>query len=463
MHYLSTDPNTGVSGEEFALIENDQLEKVLEQAAIAFSSWRGSDLEQRCTLLKSVGSTLRSEAGRLASIIVAEMGKRIQEAFFEVQLCAQICDYYADNLSAFLQPEPVPGIDGAAVQKEPIGPILAIEPWNFPFYQIFRVAAPQIAAGNVVIIKPSELVPQCALEIQSVFSKFCDLEGVYTTIFASHDQISNVIADPRVRGVTFTGSERAGAIVAQQAGRNLKKVVLELGGSDPMIVREDVAIEWAVQQALFGRLLNTGECCVGTKRLIIVGKERARAIEGAIAGIFSHIPVGDPRDKSTKLGPLVSHRAVEMLKNQVDRAIAAGARLVAGGKRVNRDGFFFEPTLLADMGAGNQVYSEEFFGPVLLIDSVDNDDAAVELANATPFGLGASILSEDIEAAQQIAGKIASGMVFINQASRTQAELPFGGIGYSGFGRELAQAGFQEFLNHKLVTVVPAGTPPMGA
>ena len=463
MQYQSINPATASPGAEFALITNEALEAALQQSADAFELWRGTEVSVRSAMLRAVAASLREGAGRLASIIVAEMGKRVQEAFFEIQLCAQICDYYADHVGQFLAPEQVPGVEGAIVLKEPIGPILAIEPRNFPFYQIFRVAAPQLAAGNVVIVKPSELVPECGLEIAALFKKHCGFKGVYTNIFASHDQIGEMIADGRIKGVTFTGSTQAGAVIAEQAGRNLKKVVLELGGSDPMIVREDAPIEWAVQQALFGRLLNTGQCCVGTKRLIVVGKERAEIVEAALARIFAKIPAGDPGNPETKLGPLVSGRAVQTLKDQVDRAVAHGARLVAGGSRMDRAGFYFEPTILADMAPDNPVYREEFFGPVLMLDAVADDEEAVSLANATPFGLGASILSEDLEVAERMARRIASGMVFINQASRTQADLPFGGIGQSGFGRELAEAGFGEFLNRKLVTAVPCVTPPLGA
>ena len=441
MQYQSINPTTASPGAEFTLITNEALEAAVQQAAEAFEVWRGTEVSVRSAMLRAVAASLRDDAGRLASVIVAEMGKRLPEAFFEVQLCAQICDYYANHAGQFLAPEQVPGVEGALVLKEPLGPILAIEPWNFPFYQIFRVAAPQLAAGNVVIVKPSELVLGCSLEIAALFETHCDLKGVYTTVFGSHEQIGEMIADARIKGVTFTGSTQAGAAIAEQAGRNLKKVVLELGGNDPMIVREDAPIEWAVQQALFGRLLNTGQCCVGTKRLIVVGKERAQIVEAALAGIFAKIPAGDPGD----------------------RAIANGARLVTGGNRMDRTGFYFEPTILADMAPDNPVYREEFFGPVLMLDAVASDDEAVSLANATPFGLGASILSEDMEAAERMARRIASGMVFINQASRTQADLPFGGIGTSGFGHELAEAGFGEFLNRKLVTAVPCGTPPLGA
>ncbi len=463
MQYQSINPATVSRGAVFPPITDGALESAVQQAAAAFEVWRDTAISARSAMLRAVAASLRQDAGRLASIIVSEMGKRIAEAFFEIQLCAQICDYYAANAAVFLEPAQVPGVDGAIVLKEPLGPILAIEPWNFPFYQVFRVAAPQLAAGNVVIVKPSELVPECAVEIAALFDRHCDIKGVYTNVFASHDQIGGLIADARIKGVTFTGSTRAGAVIAEQAGRNLKKVVLELGGSDPMIVREDAPLEWAIQQALFGRLLNTGQCCAGTKRLIVVGKERAQIVETALARIFANIPAGDPADKDTKLGPLASAAALQNLKEQVDRAVTHGARLVAGGNPMERAGFYFEPTILADMAADNPVYREEFFGPVLIIDCVASDDEAVALANATPFGLGASILSEDMETAERMARRIASGMVFINQASRTQADLPFGGIRESGFGRELAEAGFGEFLNRKLVTTVPCGTPPLGA
>lgn len=337
-----------------------------------------------------------------------------------------------------------------------------MEPWNYPYYQVVPVAAPQLMAGNVLLLKHAENVPQCALAFERLLQEAGAPAGVYTNIFASIDQVGRVIDDPRVRGVTLTGSERAGAAVAERAGRNLKKVVTELGGSDPMIILEDAPLDWAVRSALAGRLANTGQCCVGTKRIIAVGQDRADAVLHGLVDRMGGLKVGDPADPATALGPVSSERALQGLLDQINLASANGAAVALGGRRIDRPGYYLEATVLTGIDEHNPIYTQELFGPVVAVYSVADEAAAVRLANATPFGLGASILSADTDRARPTASQIESGMVFINQPFRTSADLPFGGVKNSGFGRELAESGFEEFVNKKLITVAPAGTPPFG-
>jgi succinate-semialdehyde dehydrogenase/glutarate-semialdehyde dehydrogenase len=348
------------------------------------------------------------------------------------------------------------------VETEPIGVILAIEPWNFPYYQLARVAGPQLVAGNVLVVKHAENVPQCALAFARLFEKAGAPVGLYTNIFASHDQIGRVIEDPRVAGVTVTGSERAGSAVAERAGRSLKKVVMELGGSDPLIVLPDVDLEQAVAGALMGRMFNTGQSCVSSKRIIVVGKERGEAFLNAFKSGLALLQAGDPADADTTLGPLSSERALELILDQIRIATDGGAQVVLGGSRIARPGYYLEPTILIGIDEKNPAWTLEFFGPVASYYVVDTEDEAVALANATPFGLGASLFTADLDRGRKLAKQIDSGMVFINQPAWTAPEIPFGGTKNSGFGRELSELGFGEFVNRKLVNTAPAGAPPWG-
>jgi succinate-semialdehyde dehydrogenase/glutarate-semialdehyde dehydrogenase len=348
------------------------------------------------------------------------------------------------------------------VHIEPIGVLFGIEPWNFPYYQIARVAGPQLMVGNVLLLKHAESVPQSALAFARLFEQAGAPEGVYTNLFISIEQAGRVIDDPRIRGVTLTGSERAGAAVAERAGRNLKKVVLELGGSDPFIVLEDAPLDWAIQSAVTGRMLNAGQCCVGSKRIIVMGKARGQAFLEGFARRMSALQVGDPADPETAVAPLASERALNLLLEQIDRATTHGARIVCGGQRVDRPGFYLQPTILAGIEPQNPLFAEELFGPVAAFHVVEDEDDAIALANGTPFGLGASVFTADTERGERIAARIDSGMVFVNQPFGTAPELPFGGVKRSGFGRELSQLGFDEFVNKKLVKVAPVGASPFG-
>ncbi len=316
--------------------------------------------------------------------------------------------------------------------------------------------------GNVLLLKHAESVPQCALAMEDLFHRAGAPRGVLTNLFASIEQVARVIDDDRVRGVTLTGSERAGASVAERAGRNLKRCVMELGGSDPLIVLEDAPLEASLNGALAGRMFNAGQCCVGTKRIIIVGRQRGQEFLAAYTERMAAMRAGDPSDPQTTLGPLASERGLNLLLEQIARGTRAGAVVATGGRRMDRPGFFMEPTVLSGIDSDNPLYKEELFGPVAQLYIVEDEDEAIALANGTPYGLGGSVFTADIARGQRLAAQIDSGMFFINQPFRTSAELPFGGVKNSGFGRELSQLGFDEFVNKRVITVAPAGTPPFG-
>jgi succinate-semialdehyde dehydrogenase / glutarate-semialdehyde dehydrogenase len=464
MTYRTINPSTGEVMQSFDTISDAELARALEVAHSCFENvWRKSPIAQRVAVMKAAAADLRDNVAKHAALITTEMGKLIGTAEAEVMLSAAILDYYADRAERLLATKELPESPGAVLQTEPIGVILAIEPWNFPYYQLARVVAPQLIAGNVVVTKHAQNVPQCAVAFAELFERAGAPEGVYTNLFASIEQVGNAIEDRRVAGVTLTGSERAGADVAARAGRSLKKVVMELGGSDPFIVLDDADLEHAVAGALFGRMFNTGQSCVGSKRIIVVGRDRGEKFLAEFTAAMQNQKPGDPMDPNTALGPVSSERALETLVAQVSEARTAGARVVIGGDRIDRDGFYLEPTVLTDIDPANPAYNTEFFGPVASFYIVDSADEAIKLANATRFGLGASVFTADLDRGRAIAAQIDSGMVFLNQPAWTAPEVPFGGTKSSGFGRELSELGFGEFVNHKLVNVAPPGSPPWGA
>lgn len=461
MAYQTTNPATGETVATFEEISDVELAKVIDVAQSCYEmDWRNRPIAQRAQIVRTAAKLMRERQEQLAGLITLEMGKLIAEARGEVGLSADILDYYADRAEAYLKPRPIPEAPGATVETLPLGVIVCIEPWNFPYYQLARVAGPQLVVGNVLVAKHAENVPQCALAFAKLFEDAGAPRGAYTNIFVSVEKVDRLIEDVRVRGVTLTGSERAGAAVAGQAGRALKKSVMELGGSDPLIVLEDAPLEPTLANAMWGRMTNTGQSCVGAKRFIVVGQQRGKAFLEGLTARMSALRPGDPMDPETTLGPVSSERAMNGLLQQIEAAKAAGARVVTGGGRVNRPGFFVEPTILTDITESNPVYTQEVFGPVASFYVVDSEDEAIALANATPFGLGGSVFTADVERGHGVARRIESGMVFVNHSSFTAPELPFGGIKNSGYGRELSELGFGEFVNRKLIDISPAGSPP---
>ncbi|BCQ28647.1 NAD-dependent succinate-semialdehyde dehydrogenase [Caballeronia sp. EK] len=454
MTFQTINPATGKLVKEFPLQSDDQVFAALDAAHRRYhEDWKQRPVAERARIVARAAKILREKRDEYATLPTLEMGKVTRFSYLEVDLVADILDYYAQNGEAFLKAQPVPGEPDATILAEPIGVVLAIEPWNFPYYQLARVAAPQLIAGNVVLMKHAENVPQCALAFARLFEEAGAPEGVYTNLFCSIDQVAKLVDDFRVRGVALTGSERAGASVGERAGRSLKKVILELGGSDPALILEGAPLDHAVEQVVMGRTFNSGQGCVNIKRVIVVGKDRGASMLAMLKEKFAAIKVGDPTDESTVLGPLVSERALQGLLTQIDEARAAGARIVHGGKRVERDGFYLEPTIITDIAEANPLFQQEAFGPVLSFYIVDSEQEAIRLANATKYGLGGYVFDADVGHAKDVARQIESGMVYINSCFADSPKLPFGGIKNSGFGRELSELGMGEFLNRKLIRV----------
>ena len=455
MAYQSTNPYTGKVEKTFDDISAAQLEEKLQRADACFQSdWRERGFAARAVILKSAAALMRERAQTFAELITLEMGKLISQSLGEVALSAAILDYYADNAEKFLETEQLTTPRGQAmVESSPIGVLFGVEPWNYPYYQIARFAAPNLMAGNVVMVKHASSVPQCALAFEQLLQEAGAPDGAYTNLFISKDQVAQMIEDPRIRGVALTGSEGAGAIVAAQAGKHLKKTTLELGGSDAFIVLEDADLDKAVKHAVSGRMGNSGQACTASKRFIVVDALADRFLEKFQAALDQFKP-GDPMDKATTLAPLSSAQALENLLKPVDGAVEHGARVVVGGKRIDgHTGAFMQPTVITDIREDNPAFKEEFFGPVALFFRVADEDAAVALANDSPFGLGGSVFTQDIERGKRVARKIDTGMMFINSGAVSSPELPFGGVKNSGYGRELSGAGIQEFVNKKLIRV----------
>ena len=455
MAYQTTNPYNGQVGKIFDEISDAQLEASIKAADDCFRNhWRKTSFEERTAILKRAASTMRERSQGFAELISLEMGKLIAQSQGEVALCAAILDYYADHAEAFLAPERLASSRGEAmVESSPLGVLFGVEPWNFPYYQLVRFAAPNLMAGNVVLVKHASNVPQCALAFEGLLSDAGAPPGAYTNLFVSKDQIGRIIDDDRVRGVALTGSEGAGAVVAARAGKNLKKTTLELGGSDAFIVLDDADLEKAVKHAVSGRMGNAGQACTASKRIIVVESLADRFLEKFQAAMAGFKP-GDPMDKETTLAPLSSSQALKTLLGQVEEAVGGGARLLMGGRRIDGErGEFMQPTILTDIAPDNPAYHQEFFGPVALFFRVPDEDAAVKLANDSPGGLGGSVFTSNIERGRDVARRIDTGMVFINSSAVSSPELPFGGVKNSGYGRELSSAGIQEFVNKKLIRV----------
>ena len=455
MAYLSTNPFTGKVEKRFDDISATALEEKMAAAHNCFKSeWSARSYADRTAILKRAAALMRERAQPLAELITLEMGKLIVQSLGEVALSASILDYYADHAEQFLAPEKLATPKGEAmVESSPIGVLFGVEPWNYPYYQVARFAAPNLMAGNVVMVKHASSVPQCALAFEQLMMDAGAPAGAYTNVFASKDQVAQIIEDPRIRAVALTGSEAAGAIVAAHAGKQLKKTTLELGGSDAFIVLDDADMDKAIKHAVSGRMGNAGQACTASKRFIVVEALASSFLEKFQSALGDFAP-GDPMDKATTLAPLSSASALENLLKQVDAAASHGARVVMGGKRIDGlPGNFMQPTILVDVDPKNPAYKEEFFGPVAMFFRVADEDAAIALANDSPFGLGGSVFTQDIERGKRVARQIDTGMVFINSGAASSPELPFGGVKNSGYGRELSGAGIQEFVNKKLIRV----------
>jgi succinate-semialdehyde dehydrogenase/glutarate-semialdehyde dehydrogenase len=452
--YAVVNPATGETLSEYEQISDSDLDAAISKASDAFRNWSlETSVAERAAMIQKVADFHTERREELAAIIVREMGKPVEQALGEVDFCADIYGYYAEYAGDFLKDEPIELRDGEGtgiIRRAPIGPLIGIMPWNFPYYQVARFAGPNLILGNTVLLKPAGQCPESALALQSMFDDAGFPEGAYQTIFATNEQIADGIADPRIRGVSLTGSERAGAAVAEIAGRNLKKVVLELGGSDPFILLGTGNIDSAVEAAVAGRLDNTGQSCNAAKRFIVHEDLYEDFVSRFCEGMTSTEP-GDPTSEDTEIGPLSSSQAADRLQEQLDRAVEQGARIVAGG---GREGNFFKSTVLTDVTSENEAYREEFFGPVAMVFKVGSEQEAIELANDTDFGLGSYVFTDDHDQAMRVADALDTGMVYVNGVGADAAELPFGGVKRSGFGRELGRYGIEEFTNKKLIRVL---------
>lgn len=454
MPYQTVNPFNNQLIKEYTPHNDDQVEMALAQAdALYHSEWAKGDINQRLPVLHKLADLMESRVEELANIASVEMGKLIAQSRGEVKLCAQIARYYADNAQKLLAPVRYESSLGEAwVEHHPIGVLMAVEPWNFPYYQLMRVLAPNLAAGNPVLVKHASIVPHCAEAFEKLVHEAGAPKGAYTNLYISQDQVADIIADDRVQGVALTGSEKAGSIVAAQAAKKLKKATLELGGNDVFVVLDDCDLDKAAKVGAQARLNNAGQVCTAAKRFIVQEKVAEPFLQ-KLTEHFRAVKMGDPLDSATTLGPLSSKSALEELTKQVDEAVKQGAKLHLGGKAVQHDGNFFEPTILTHISRDNPAYFTEFFGPVAQVYVVKDDEEIVKLANDSHYGLGGAIFSSHIERAKQLASRIETGMVYINSLTDTAPELPFGGVKRSGFGRELSDLGIKEFVNQKLVVV----------
>src|SRR5829696_1365814 len=451
--YAVVNPATGETVKEYPEISDEELRDAIGRADDASRTWPSSTgVADRAALVRKVGELHSERRQQLAETAVREMGKPIEQALMEVDFAGEIYGYYADNAENLMADEPIELLGGegtALIRRSPFGVLLGIMPWNFPYYQVARFAGPNLVIGNTILLKHAPQCPESAAAIQQIIDEAGFPEGAYENVYATNEQVEWVIADPRVRGVSVTGSERAGAAVAEIAGRNLKKVVLEMGGSDPFILLGTDDLDKTVEDAAAARLDNTGQSCNAAKRFIVVDDLYEPFLEKFTAAMAAIKP-DDPTSSDSEIGPLSSTAAADRLEDQVKRAVDQGAKVVVGG---GREGNFFEPTVLTDIGPDNDAYREELFGPVAQVYRVASEEEAVKLANDTPFGLGSYVMTTDTEQAERLADQIDAGMVYVNIVGADSAELPFGGTKRSGFGRELGRLGADEFVNKKLIRV----------
>lgn len=449
----SVSPTSGETLQTFLALDDDGIESALERATTGFHVNRARSFRERALRMTRVAELLESRAAELGRVITAEMGKPLTAAVAEVKKCATACRYYADHAEEILADEPVKTEAAQSfVRYEPIGPVLAVMPWNFPFWQVFRFAAPALMAGNAGLLKHASNVPQCALAIEALFRDAGFVDHEFQTLLIGSGQVPRLLADDRIKAATLTGSEAAGASVAELAGRHLKKVVLELGGSDPFIVMPSADLDRAVEIAVKARIVNNGQSCIAAKRFI-VHASIAAAFETKFVSAMEALNVGDPFDPATDIGPLATPQIVSDLEKQVQQSISAGARLLTGGRRLGERGNFYAPTVLTDIPDGAPAACEETFGPVASLFRVRDIDEAIAVANASTFGLGASVWTNDRAEIERFVSGIESGQVFVNAMVASDPRVPFGGVKRSGFGRELGAHGIREFVNIKTVWV----------
>ncbi|MGQ5576491.1 NAD-dependent succinate-semialdehyde dehydrogenase [Streptomyces sp. ECR3.8] len=455
----TVNPYTGERVREFPALSAEDVGRAIDAAHAAFPDWRARSTADRGALVQRAGRLMRERKEELAHLLTLEVGKLIDSSRAEVDLASDILAYYGEHGPELLEERPLPVPDGKAVLvNEPLGVLLGVMPWNFPLYQVVRFAGPNLVLGNTILLKHASSCPQSALALEQLFTDAGVPPGVYTNLFVRGRDVGKIIDDSRVQGASLTGSERAGVSLGEIAGRNVKKSVLELGGSDPFVVLDGHNLERTVHAAFLGRMGNTGQCCVAAKRFIVL----ADVYDAFVTGLrdrMSEVRPGDPVDPATTLGPLSSEAAADLLMEQVRDAVDKGATVVLGGGRPDLPGAFVEPTLLTDVTPDMRAYREELFGPVATVYRVADEDEAVTLANTSPYGLGGAVFSADPERARGVADRLEAGMVWINHPTASRPELPFGGVKRSGYGRELGDVGIVEFANRKLVRHVDADAP----
>jgi succinate-semialdehyde dehydrogenase/glutarate-semialdehyde dehydrogenase len=453
MAISSVNPATGETLCTFEPLSEERLDGKLQRAAETFRSYRRTTFAERAHWMSRVAEILETDQARFGRTMTTEIGKPFAAAVAEAVKCAWTCRYYAEHAEGLLADEIVEtNASRSYIHYQPLGPVLAVMPWNFPFWQVFRFAAPALMAGNVGLLKHASNVPQCALEIEDIFRRAGFPEGAFQTLLISSSQVRRVLDDPRIRAATLTGSEPAGSQVAAQAGRQIKKTVLELGGSDPFIVMPSADLEAAVRTAVQARTINNGQSCIAAKRFIIAEQIAEEFERGFVRGMEA-LKVGDPLEAETQIGPLATAEILDTLDRQVRDSVAAGTRLLTGGRRLERPGYYYAPTVLAEIPEQAPAYREELFGPVAALLRVHDADQAIRLANATDFGLGASVWTRDPAERDQFIDEIESGMVFVNGMVVSDPRLPFGGVKHSGYGRELSAHGIREFVNIKTVWI----------
>jgi succinate-semialdehyde dehydrogenase/glutarate-semialdehyde dehydrogenase len=457
MSISTVNPATGKAVRTFEPYSAARVSEMLDKAKSGFGKHRRTSFAERATWMRKAAQILDAECRQLGQLMTLEMGKPIKAGVAEAEKCATACRYYADNAERFLADQPVEMEDGESwVAFQPLGVVLAIMPWNFPFWQVFRFAAPALMAGNVGVLKHASNVPQCALAIEDVFRRAGFTPDAFQTLLIGSDAVEGIIGDRRVAAVTLTGSEGAGRSVASAAGRNLKKAVVELGGSDPFVVMPSADLESAVSTAVTARMINNGQSCIAAKRFIVHERIYDDFVQQFVARVSS-VKVGDPMDESTELGPLATGQIRDDLDAQVQKSVAAGARALTGGRKLDREGFYYAPTVLVDIPPNAPAARDELFGPVASVFKAKDLSDAIGIANGTDFGLGASVWTRDAAERDRFISEVDSGMLFVNGMVASDPRLPFGGVKHSGFGRELGEFGIREFVNIKSVRVMEGG------